>query len=781
MLLTLVMFAAASAAIAALWNRWFRSVPWAIVGLFVALPALHQAETLFTDKVAIPGASRFSPSPWKLDDAPPVLSNNGIVFTQLAPWTRIARDQLLSGTMPLWNRHSAGGTPLLANQQTAVFHPFTLLGLPLPVGKAFTLTAALRLFVVLFFTFVLLRGFDLRDGAAVFGAVAYAFCTFHVVWLLFPLGLATMMLPVALAAAREFVETRTRPAYVLLTLALAFSVLGGHPESALWVWITTAAFVVWWALSSVHPERSEGSPRAPRSLSALGMNFAIPATAFVIAGLLTAFFWYPTLRALQTTERFDKFHKLELNPADHGLSYEWLLPLVAPNVLGNPVTGTYTPPRGAHPAVLNDYGEVASSYAGLLTLALALSAVFVSRKRPLFFALGLMLFALLTIAEAPWWRDAVRAVPLAGVSLHQRLRVLWDLGVCIAAAVALDRLTDGRDAARPAFIALLTSGAAFVGIYFLREPPLDALAIAQLAIPMATLIVFAVRPALLVATALVFIDLTAATWRYNPPAKPLHVYPDTDAITFLRNQEKPFRMAAWGWSFLPETPGWYGLEDVKTTDPVQHFAYMFLLRGYLDIDPASPDLVLRNVERAYLDFLNVRWLYVPPEHTLQPRGFVERYRGADGVVLENREVLPRYFFVREARVEPDLGMTVAYSRFITDYRAQAIVDRKPPHVPARFGGGKVSVVDYEQNRTTLDVDSPGWNLLVTSDTHWAGWKARVNGVPHDVVTVNGAFVGLFVPPGKAKVELWYWPDEVTHGLLAGLAGLMLLAWVCARR
>jgi hypothetical protein len=756
---TLLMFAAASAAIAALWNRWFQSVPWAIIGLFVLLPALHQAETLLTAKVAIPGASRFSPYPWKLDDAPAVRSNNGIVFTQLAPWTRIARDQLLSGTMPLWNRHSAGGTPLLANQQTAIFHPFTLLGLPLTVGKAFTLTAALRLFVVLFFTFVLLRGFGLRDGASIFGAVAYAFCTFHVVWLLFPLGLATMMLPVALAAARELVTTKTRPAYVLLTLALAFSVLGGHPESALWVWLTTAAFVVYLGRTRVF----------------------IPATAFVIAALLTAFFWYPTLRALQKTERFDKFHKLELNPADHGLSYEWLLPLVAPNVLGNPVTGTYTPPRGAHPAVLNDYGEVASSYAGLLTLALALSAAFVSRKRPLFFALGLMLFALLTIAEAPWWRDAVRAVPLAGVSLHQRLRVLWDLGVCIAAAVALDGWTEGRAEARPAFVSLFACGAGFVGMYFLREPRLDALAIAQLAIPIATLLVFAFRPAVLVATVLVFVDLTAATWRYNPPAWPAHVYPETDAITFLRNQEKPYRMAAWGWSFLPETPGWYGLEDVKTTDPVQHFAYMFLLRGYLDVDPASPDLVLRNVERAYLDFLNVRWLYVPPDHTLRPPGFVERYRGPDGMVLENREVLPRYFFVREARVEPDLGMTVAYSRFISDYRAQAIVDRKPPHVPVRFGGGTVRIVDYEPNRTTLDVDSRGWNLLVTSDTHWAGWKARVNGTAHDVVTVNGAFVGLFVPPGKAKVELWYWPDEVTHGLVAGIVGLALLALVCARR
>jgi hypothetical protein len=753
-ILAVVLYAGASVAIAALWNRFFQSVPWRTVALFAALSALWMAPTLFTNRVDIPAGLAFHGYPWKVTGAPAVHANTGIVFTQLAPWTNVAREQLKAGELPLWRRHAAGGAPLLANQQTAIFHPFTLLGLPLSVGKAFTLSAALRLYVVLFFTFVFLRGWGLRDAAAFFGAAAYAFCTFHIVWLLFPLGLATMMLPVALCGARELVETRTRPAYALLTAGLALSVLGGHPESALWVWITAAAFVVYCARTNWRA-------------------VLLAATAFIVAGLLSAFSWYPTLRALQTTERFRNFHHAEANPADHGLSYEWLLPLITPNVLGNPADGTYTPPRGAHAAVLNDYGEVASSYAGLLTLALGLSAPFVSRKRPLFFALGLMTFALLTIAEASWWRDAIRAVPMAGVSLLQRLRVLWDLGVCIAAAVALD---GGRDARRPLYASLLACGVTVLAIYAVRQPGFltQPWAIAQLVVPLATLVVFALRPNVRLASVLVLLDLAVATARYNPPAKPEDVYPVTGAIRFLMSGEKPYRVAAWGSSFAPETPAWYGLEDVKTTDPMQHFAYMFLLRGYLDIERASPELVIRNVERAYLDYLNVRYLYVPADQHVEAPGFAERYRGADGVVLENTEVLPRYFFAKTARVEPDLGMTVALSRFITDYRAHTLVDSKPPHVPLSFRGGTVRVVSYEDRRTVLDVDSRGWNLLVTSDTHWRGWRATVNGTRRDVVTVNGAFAGVFVPPGKARVQLWYWPEELTHGLFASAAGLVLL-------
>ncbi len=755
--LAIVLYIGASIAIAALWNHFFRSVPWRTVALFAVLSATFLAPTLFTSKVDIPAGLAFHGYPWKVTGGSPVQANTGIVFTQLAPWTSVARDQLRSGTLPLWRRHAAGGAPLLANQQTAIFHPFTLLGLMLPVGKAFTLSAALRLYVVLFFTFVLLRGWGLRDAASIFGATAYAFCTFHIVWLLFPLGLATMMLPAAMAGARELMETRTRAAYGLLTSGLALAVLGGHPESALWVWIITVAFVMYCARTDWR-------------------RILLAATAFVVAALLTAFSWYPTLGALQTTERFRNFHKTEANPADHGLSYEWLLPLVTPNVLGNPVDGTYAPPRGAHPAVLNDYGEVASSYAGLLTLALALSAVFVSRKRPMFFALGLMVFALFTIAEVPLWRDAIRAVPLAGVSLLQRLRVFWDLGVCIAAAVALDAFLERR---RAAYAAILACGIAVLAIYAIRQPEFltRPLTIVQLVTPLLTLVVFALRPAVSLATALVLVDLVVATWRYNPPGKPEDVYPVTGAIRFMQGSQKPFRMAAMGSSFAPETPSWYGLEDIKTTDPVQHFAFMFLLRGYLDVEPDSPDLVIRNVERAWLDYLNVRFLYVPADQEVRAAGFVERYRGPDGVVLENTEVLPRYFFVRTVRVEPDLGMTVARSRFITDFHTDALVDSKPPHVPVSFRGGSVRIVSYGDSRTILNVESEGWNLLVTSDTHWRGWRATVNGRREPVVTVNGAFAGLFVPPGPARVELWYWPDEVTHGLIAAAAGLALLLLV----
>jgi uncharacterized membrane protein YfhO len=86
----------------------------------------------------------------------------------------------------------------------------------------------------------------------------------------------------------------------------------------------------------------------------------------------------------------------------------------------------------------------------------------------------------------------------------------------------------------------------------------------------------------------------------------------------------------------------------------------------------------------------------------------------------------------------------------------------------------VRIRRYGENTTLLDVTSNGWNLLVSSDVHWPGWRAYWNGKRQPPVIVNGAFLGCFVPPGKGQLELRYRPDEFTNGLRAAGAGATLL-------
>jgi hypothetical protein len=761
------------------WNRFFTPVPARIALSLWLLVAIYEAPALFTSRVDLPANLAFVAFPWQATGQQPATANTGIVFTQIAPWSHVARETLLAGEIPFWNRHSASGAPLLANQQTAIFHPFTLIGLLLSIGKAFSLSAALRLYCVSFFTFIFLRQQMIGTLGAVFGAVAFTFCSFHIVWLLFPLGLATMMLAPCLVGTHEVVQQPRPASYLLLVSALGCAILGGHPESALWVWIASAIYAIFATLS-----RSGTVVQRVRLL-------AVAASAFLLAMLLTAFFWLPTLRVLQYTSRYEAMQSKIANPARHGLSYEWLLPLVTPNILGTPVEGTYVQPRGSHPAVLNDYGEVASGYAGLITLALAFAAPFaVRRRRGTIFAFILMVFALLTIAEAPIWRDVLRAIPLVGISLHQRLRVLWALGACMAAAFALDSVVEG---ARPrsAAVALLVAVVCVLSIYLVRHPAFvltSKLALSQLLVPVLTavtlagILLFGVRRPT-IAVALVFLDLVIATYKYNPPARPQDVYPVTGAIRTLQLARRPYRMAAAGWSLLADTPSYYDIEDIKTTDPVQHARYMRLLKGYLRIPADSYDLLIQDYGQPFFDYLNVRFIYVPPNQSVNESRFILRYHGPDGVILENLKALPRYFLVGECTVEPDFDRTVGRLKTIRDFRSGAIVDQIPNTIRKmglEAGGGSillsqgdVHLVSYTANETDLTIKNASWALLASSDVNWPGWRAYINGRRLPPVTVNGAFLGCFIPPGGGRVVLRYRPDEYDFGLKLAAVGLIL--------
>jgi hypothetical protein len=210
---------------------------------------------------------------------------------------------------------------------------------------------------------------------------------------------------------------------------------------------------------------------------------------------------------------------------------------------------------------------------------------------------------------------------------------------------------------------------------------------------------------------------------------------------------------------------------------------MRLLRGYLGIDPASYDLLLNDSSQPFFDYLNIRYVYVPDGVLNDPK-LIERYRGPDGVILENTEVLPRYFLVSRFSIEPNFDHAVWRSRDIRDFRVDALVDHIPDRVARTASqllqpglptpGGDVRVLHYGHNETTLEIESAGWNLLVSSDVHWPGWRAYWNGERQPPVIVNGAFLGCFIPPGEGRLTFRYVPTEFTQALRFSGGTLVLL-------
>ena len=106
---------------------------------------------------------------------------------------RYTRSQLPS--IPLWNPFLGAGRPLLADGQSAVFAPFTVPSYVLPFWKSLAVAAMLKLFIGALGMFLFARVLGMRFGGALLSGVVFAFGTFFVVWLAWPLTSVYAFIP----------------------------------------------------------------------------------------------------------------------------------------------------------------------------------------------------------------------------------------------------------------------------------------------------------------------------------------------------------------------------------------------------------------------------------------------------------------------------------------------------------------------------------------------------------------------------------------------------------
>lgn len=143
----------------------------------------------------------------------------------MLPFLCHAKREWAAGRVPLWNPYGGLGVPFLANQQSAVLHPVTLLGLILPWRYTLTVIVLFRWSLAFVGSFVLARRVGCgREGAAI-AAVAYSLCGSIVVWIGYPVGGVFAHVPLLLSLA-----SRPIGSGCLLVMVLLSSLLTGHFE-----------------------------------------------------------------------------------------------------------------------------------------------------------------------------------------------------------------------------------------------------------------------------------------------------------------------------------------------------------------------------------------------------------------------------------------------------------------------------------------------------------------------------------------------------------------------
>jgi hypothetical protein len=273
-------------------------------------------------------------------------------------------------------------------------------------------------------------------------------------------------------------------------------------------------------------------------------------------------------------------------------------------------------------------------------------------------------------------------------------------------------------------------------------------------------------------------------------------------LAVLPATAEPRRVVATGAVFRPNGAALYGLEDVRGYESLvlNRFAETYPL--WCRPQHASHNRV-DDLTRPFLAFLNARYAIAEPGAPA-PAGWSAVFHGHDGTLLENPRALPRAFVPARVRHQPDERRRLAEMAKAKDFGEVAWVSQPPHPGPpaarsagtATFGRGRDflsargdpsrSPAEGEgaNGRASVTVREIGTDLVVEADVarralvatsipDWPGWRASDGGREISLTTVNHAFVGFWLEPGRHLVRLHYLPGSFLLG--SALAGAALLA------
>jgi hypothetical protein len=777
-------------------RRLFDPVPWRIASVFGLVILALFGSVLFLGKVLLPLDLLANSSPWR--DLPPAgaksLPLQWDLIEDQAAFRAEHRRQVARGEWPLFNPRVGAGEPFLANASAQHGHPLVLLSDLLPVHHAPGMLAASKVLLCLVFSFVLLRRWGVGEPAALGGALAYGLSGFVFVQLGWVHAHSAAALPFLLYGVERAVAVGGQRDRVLLGVATAWTLLGGHPETI--VYVLLAALVVgferWWSTSVGLPwPRPFERARPVVAAALLGGMLAAP---FVAPLLLRV---DGSLRATLNRVRVENIRSGAQSDGDTRAErldrfVRRVVPVVAPLALGSERFG----PSWGHAS----YFQEGTAFAGSAALFAALLGVVAVRRlewRPgersavVLAGLGLLFFT-----QPPGLVRLMVELPILKMSgsENRRMALLLCFGLAVLAACAWDRLAR-RGASRwrtgtGAAALLLVVGWAYLAHGNPENPPgAERARLAYLALQ--GTVVAALCGAVLAGLArggarrrlvwafpvLVAVELALFHAPLSPGMPASHYFPERPSIDFLRRNLGTHRMVGYDGAFTPAYPLVMGLADLRSTSPLQPSAMVFATSP-LRPSQFSPRITV--ADHPLLDLLAVRYVVTAPEVELGPP-LRAVFRG-NLTVWERPSPINLVFLPNGARSPNASGWRQLHA--VKSFRQQVLVDHLPESVAGEDAGAwraarprrnRVLALEQAPARISLTARLAEPALLASSVFQDGGWRVVANGRRVERALVNGLFVGAWLPAGEHRIELVYRPRGFVLGCL--LAGLALVLWV----
>jgi len=730
--------------------------------------------------------------PWQHYFGMPV-KNNAMpdVLSQMYPFRHLVINFWKSKQIPLWNPYNFSGNPLLANYQSAVFHPANFLFFILPEIDAWSLMILLQPLLAGLFTYLFCRQLKLNQAASLLSAVAFMFCGFMTVWLAYgTMSWALLWLPLTLYAIERSFRKIAGFSLVLISLSLAASFFSGHFQTSLYVFLAAVFYLFF------------------RLITSRKIKTFLICLVFISLGVFLAFIQIlPTLELYNFSVRSITLDVSEIIP------WSYTPTILAPDFYGNPVTR-------------NDwFGHYAewASFTGVIPFILVLYGLLRKRKSIVYFFSLLAFTSLILTRPTPALDLMVKLkIPVLSSSAVARINSLFSFSVAVLAGLGLGQIfADFKKRNFKAAIGIsLLFILVFLGLWgFLLfkspfSPEVISIAKRNLILPAGMTaafgsLVFAywlldhffskkkllVRNFrylfVLIILLLSIFDVFRFAQKWMPFDHKDYVYPSVPVLDFLTQKSGNDRLFGF---FGMEMQNYFRILGFDGYDPLYIQRYGELLMAAKDGKirlPSTRGVSLGRREKYTMKLLNLLggkyilhaisedrydWVFNWWDY---PEQFKEIYYEENKYqIFENLKTFPRAFIVYDYRVEkePQKIIDLMFSDE-TDLRKTVVLEEEPesikPKVPPK-SSPEVTIIDYSPNEVLIGVKTQASGLLFLSDNYFPGWRAFVDNAPAKVYRANYSFRAVEIPEGKHQIKFIYQPGSFQLGATISGASVLFI-------
>lgn len=300
-----------------------------------------------------------------------------------------------------------------------------------------------------------------------------------------------------------------------------------------------------------------------------------------------------------------------------------------------------------------------------------------------------------------------------------------------------------------------------------------------------------------IAGALVAIDLWLVDKDFiKALPEPKFYYAKDDIVRRMakdKEQGEIFRVMPMFWHMDDNYLMEHGFENMAGHHGQQLRPYMELLEDSLTTIMFNP-LACPNILMYpdFTDILNVKYVVsqplprdlslVPPDQAqllapliafLDTSHFELIYATREAQLFRNKRYLPRAFILDSVEFAPNPRAVLERMKQVDLHRVAVIERPGAPETPSGLSPSQgpgvepgpldssgraksaARILNYEPNKVVIEAETERQGILIYSGNWYPFWRAKLDGRPVEILKANYTLMGVEMPPGKHRVELWY--------------------------